>query len=144
MTVRLKRVYDPPAAQDGTRVLVDRLWPRGLTKEAAALDTWMKEIAPSNELRQWYHAHPSQWNTFRKRYLEELGSETAHAGLQQLHELAGKRAGLTLLYASKSNEQNHAVILKQLIDGERKPPTSTGPAGAAVSSARGVRAARKR
>ena len=67
MAVRLKRVYEPPSLQDGARVLVDRLWPRGLTKEAAALDAWLKDVAPSNELRKWFHAHPPQWSKFRKK-----------------------------------------------------------------------------
>ena len=74
MKVRVKRVYDPPAAGDGARVLVDRLWPRGLTKSEAALDAWLKDVAPSNELRKWYHAHLSQWEKFRKKYLEELST----------------------------------------------------------------------
>jgi uncharacterized protein YeaO (DUF488 family) len=142
MTVRLKRVYDAPSVQDGARVLVDRLWPRGLTKQAAALDAWMKDIAPSHELRKWYHAHPLQWPKFRKLYLEELSTDQAHAALHQLHDLARKRTGLTLLFASKSLDQNHAVILKQLIEGERKPPTGTGPAQAAAAGR--ARAARRK
>jgi uncharacterized protein YeaO (DUF488 family) len=139
MTVRLKRVYDAPSANDGARVLVDRLWPRGLTKEAAALDAWLKEVAPSHELRKWYHAYPSQWAKFRKQYLKELGNDAAHAALQQLHALAAKRKGLTLLFASKSLEQNHALVLKQLVDGDRKPPTGTGPAANATGRARAAR-----
>jgi uncharacterized protein YeaO (DUF488 family) len=142
MTVRLKRVYDPPSLKDGARVLVDRLWPRGLTKEAAALDLWLKDVAPSNELRKWFHAHPVQWDQFRKKYLAELTNGEAHDALQQLHELAGKRRGLTLLFASKNIEQNNALVLKQLIDGDRKPPTGTGPVRA-VATGR-ARAARRR
>jgi len=141
MTVRIKRVYDPAATGDGARVLVDRLWPRGLTKAAAAVDMWLKDVAPSHELRKWYHAHPAQWSEFRKRYLRELGNETAHTALQQLHDLAHKRAGVTLLFASKSMEQNHALVLQQLVAGERKPPTGTGPVRA-VASGR-ARAARR-
>ena len=142
MTVRIKRVYDPPAPQDGARVLVDRLWPRGLTKDDAALDVWMKDIAPSNELRKWYHAHPVQWPKFREKYLGELTTDTAHTALQQLHDLARKKGGVTLLYASKSLEQNHALVLKQLLEGERKPPTGTGPARAAATGR--ARAAKRR
>ena len=142
MQVRLKRVYDPPSLQDGARVLVDRLWPRGLTKEAAALDAWMKEISPSNELRKWFHAHPAQWSKFREKYLAELTTGEAHAALQQLHDLARKRRGLTLLFASKNLERNNAAVLKELVDGERKPPTGTGPARA-VASGR-ARAAQRR
>ena len=142
MAVRLKRVYEAPSPQDGARVLVDRLWPRGLTKEAAALDTWLKDVAPSHELRKWFHAHPPQWSKFRKQYLAELTTGEAHAALQQLHDLARKRRGLTLLFASREQEQNHATVLKQLIEGERKPPTGTGPARA-VAAGR-ARAARQR
>jgi len=141
MTVRIKRVYDAPSAQDGARVLVDRLWPRGLTKDAAALDLWLKEVAPSHELRKWYHAHPVQWRKFRERYLAELTTDSAHVALEQLHDLARKRPGVTLLFASKSLEQNHALVLKQLLDGHRKPPKGTGPSGAAASGR--VRAARR-
>ena len=77
MTVAIKRVYEPALPQDGARVLVDRLWPRGLSKQAAALDAWLKDLAPSDELRKWYHAHPEQWSKFRERYLKELSSEKA-------------------------------------------------------------------
>jgi uncharacterized protein YeaO (DUF488 family) len=140
MTVRIKRVYDAPAADDGARVLVDRLWPRGLTKEAAALDLWLKDVAPSNELRKWYHAHLQQWSEFRKRYVRELSNDAARAALQQLYGLAAKKRGLALLYASKDVRQNHALVLKQLLDGERKPPTGTGPERAASAGrARAVR-----
>jgi uncharacterized protein YeaO (DUF488 family) len=139
MTVRLKRVYDPPSPQDGRRVLVDRLWPRGLTKEAAALDSWLKDVAPSHELRQWYHAHPVQWPKFREKYMAELSTDAAHAALQQLHDMARQPRGVTLLFASRSMEQNHALVLKQLLEGERKPPTGTGPARAAAGRARAAR-----
>jgi uncharacterized protein YeaO (DUF488 family) len=142
MTVRLKRVYEVPSPHDGARVLVDRLWPRGLTKEAAALDVWLKEVAPSNELRKWYHAHPVQWPKFRERYLAELTTEGAHAALSELYDLAKKKPGVTLLFGSKSLEQNHALVLKQLLEGERKPPTGTGPARAAAAGR--ARAARRR
>ena len=139
MKVRLKRVYDPAAADDGARVLVDRLWPRGLTKSAAALDGWLKDVAPSNELRQWYHARPEHWSEFRKRYLRELSNDAAHAALQQLYDMARKRVRLTLLFASKNLERNNAQVLKQLLDGERKPPTGTGPARAVATRARAAR-----
>jgi uncharacterized protein YeaO (DUF488 family) len=142
MTVRLKRVYDPPSPQDGARVLVDRLWPRGLTKEAAALDAWMKEVAPSHELRKWYHSHPVQWPKFREKYLAELNTDGAHDGLRQLHDLAEEGQGLTLLFASKSMDRNHALVLKQLVQGDRKPPTGTGPVRAAAAGR--ARAARRR
>jgi uncharacterized protein YeaO (DUF488 family) len=139
MAVYLKRIYEKPAPEDGSRVLVDRLWPRGLTKDDAALHAWMKELAPSNELRKWFHVHPLQWEKFRKRYLKELAAKAALTGLQQLHDLA-QQGRLTLLYASKNEERNNAVVLKQLVDGERKPPTGTGPVrAAALGKARGAR-----
>jgi uncharacterized protein YeaO (DUF488 family) len=133
MTVVLKRVYAEPSPHDGTRVLVDRLWPRGLTKSDAALDVWLKDLAPSNELRKWFHAHPQQWSKFRESYLKELTAEAANTALQELYELQKKRRRLTLLFASKNEDCNNALVLKQLIDGERKPPTGTGPIRAATT-----------
>ena len=142
MAVALKRVYEEPSRQDGARVLVDRLWPRGLTKDAAALDAWLRDLAPSDELRKWYHAHPQQWSKFRERYLKQLSTEAAHDALQKLYELKEKRRRLTLLYASKNEERNNAVVLKQLVDGDRKPPTGTGPIRAVA--ARRARVAKRR
>ena len=131
MPVALKRVYDPPAAADGVRVLVDRLWPRGLSKEKARIAAWLKEVAPSDELRKWYHARPTQWPKFREKYLEELSSrEEAVAALDELHRMAVKSRSLTLLYASRNTDRNNATVLKELLDGTKKPPRSTG-AGAA-------------
>jgi len=114
-------------------VLVDRLWPRGLKKSDAALDAWLKDLSPSNELRKWFHAHPQQWSKFREKYLKELTTEAANTALQRLYELQKKRRRLTLLFASKNEERNNAVVLKQLLDGERKPPTGTGPIRAAAT-----------
>jgi len=128
--VSVKRVYEDPAPSDGTRVLVDRLWPRGLTKDRAALDSWLKALAPSNELRQWYHSHPEQWGDFRKRYLRELSRPQSAEALDQLYRLAHGTKPLTLLFASKHEDRNNAVVLKDLLAGMRKPPTGTGPAGA--------------
>ncbi len=132
MTVVLKRVYEEPSPQDGARVLVDRLWPRGLKKAEVALDAWLKDLAPSNELRQWFHANRQQWSKFRKQYLQELASEPANEALQQLYELRKQKRRLTLLYSSKDEEHNNAVVLKQLVEGGRKPPTGTGPIRAAA------------
>ena len=128
MPIVVKRVYEEPSAADGTRVLVDRLWPRGLTKKAAAIDAWLKELAPSDELRRWYHAQMDAWTEFRRRYLKELARPGAAQQLQELHHLAAPRRRLTLLFASKNEERNNAVVLKALIDGMKKPPTGTGPA----------------
>jgi uncharacterized protein YeaO (DUF488 family) len=142
MSVALKRVYEAPAPEDGARVLVDRLWPRGLTKTQVKLDAWLKDLSPSNELRTWFHACPSQWAMFRKKYLAELRSEPARAALEQLYELRRGHPRLTLLFASKNVERNNAIVLKELVDGERKPPTGTGPVRAVAS--RRARAARRR
>jgi uncharacterized protein YeaO (DUF488 family) len=142
MTVLLKRVYQEPTPEDGARVLVDRLWPRGMKKERAALDAWLKELAPSNELRQWYHEHPQRWSTFRERYLKELSSGAATQALQQLYEIRKTHDRLTLLFASKDEDRNNAVVLKQLVDGDRKPPTGTGPMRAAAG--RRARSAQRR
>jgi len=142
MPVVLKRVYEAPSPQDGARVLVDRLWPRGLTKADAALDAWLRDLAPSDELRKWYHAHPLQWSKFRERYLKELSNDAAHDALQRLYDLQEQRRHLTLLYASKNTERNNAVVLKQLVEGHRKPPTGTGPVRAAAAGR--ARAARRR
>jgi len=142
MTVALKRVYAEPSPHDGARVLVDRLWPRGLTKADAALDAWLKALAPSDELRKWFHAHPQQWSKFRDRYLKELSREAAHEALQQLYALEKERRRLTLLFASRDETHNNAVVLKQLVDGDRKPPTGTGPVRAVA--AKRARAARRK
>ena len=140
MSVVLKRAYDKPSAADGARILVDRLWPRGITQEDARIDQWLKDIAPSNELRKWFHARPSMWQAFRKRYLEELREPAASSSLEQLYEVVASRKKVTLVFASKNAEYNNAVVLKELLEGMRKPPHSTGPAAAA--SARIRRAAR--
>ena len=126
MTVSLKRVYEKPAASDGTRVLVDRLWPRGLTKDAAAVKLWLRDLAPSNELRQWFHANPEAWAMFRKKYLKELAGEDASAALEKLYRVAHEQKKVTLLYASRNEEHNNATVLKDLLDGGRKPPSSVG------------------
>ena len=108
-------------------MLVDRLWPRGLTKAKAAVDEWLRDLAPSNELRQWFHARPDQWLMFRKKYLKELSQPEAEGSLLQLYQLAHKRKRLTLLFGSKNETHNNALVLKELLDGMRKPPTGTGP-----------------
>ena len=130
MTVIVKRVYEPLARGDGTRVLVDRLWPRGLTKSVAAVDEWLRDLAPSNELRRWYHAQPDHWAGFRRKYLKELSSAGAEPSLRRLYQLAHKKNRVTLLFASTNEMRNNAAVLKELLEGMRKPPTGTGPGGA--------------
>jgi uncharacterized protein YeaO (DUF488 family) len=127
MPVAIKRVYEPPARTDGARVLVDRLWPRGLTKERAAIDEWMRDLSPSDALRRWFHARPSHWQDFRKKYLKELSQPQAEDALQRLYQLAHKRKRVTLLFASKNETHNNALVLKELLEGMRKPPTGSGP-----------------
>lgn len=133
MPVAAKRVYDPPARSDGVRVLVDRLWPRGLTKTDAAIDLWLKDIAPSNELRRWYHERPAEWVKFRDRYLEELREDRAAAALETLYGLANGRKRITLLFASRNEERNNATVLKELLEGKPKPPRGTGPIAATAA-----------
>jgi uncharacterized protein YeaO (DUF488 family) len=127
MPVAVKRVYEPVSRSDGTRVLVDRLWPRGLRKSEIAVRAWLRDLAPSGELRKWFHAQPEQWTIFRERYLKELGRPEAAEDLRTLYSLAHKRKRVTLLYASKNERHNNAMVLKELLDGMRKPPTGTGP-----------------
>src|SRR6202795_2906891 len=126
MGVSVKRVYESTTSSDGTRVLVDRLWPRGLTKEDAAVKYWLRDLSPSTELRQWFHANPEGWRMFRKRYLKELVSEEGSAAVEKLHHLAEGKRRLTLLYASRNQEHNNATVLKELLEGMRKPPSSVG------------------
>jgi uncharacterized protein YeaO (DUF488 family) len=140
--VTVKRVYEEPARADGTRVLVDRLWPRGLSKDRAAVDKWLRDLAPSDTLRKWFHERPGAWAAwliFRKRYLKELARpESVHA-LDELYRLANRRKKLTLLFASRNEQHNNAVVLKDLLEGMRKPPTGTGPAGARAARDRHAR-----
>ncbi len=126
MGVVVKRVYEPVSPSDGVRVLVDRLWPRGLTKESAALKFWLRDLAPSNELRKWFHANPGAWRIFQKRYLKELASAEGAAAVEKLHHLAESKRKVTLLYASRNEERNNATVLKELLEGMPKPPSSVG------------------
>lgn len=136
MAVAIKRVYEPPASSDGTRILVDRLWPRGLRKDEIALDDWLRDLAPSNHLRKWFHSQPEEWLQFRKRYLKELSRPELDPDLQKLYTLAHGRKRLTLLYASKNDERNNATVLKDLLEGMRKPPSAAGPGALRFARAR--------
>jgi uncharacterized protein YeaO (DUF488 family) len=112
--VKLKRAYEKPAPADGTRVLVDRLWPRGLSKEAVSIDHWMKELAPSAELRKWFGHQPSRWVEFRRRYIAELRE---HA--EMLEELKGlaRKGPVTLVYAARDQLHNEAIVLREILVG---------------------------
>jgi uncharacterized protein YeaO (DUF488 family) len=112
--VRLKRVYEKPFREDGLRVLVDRLWPRGLTKERAAVDLWLKDVAPSTELRQWFGHDPARWQEFQVRYRKEL-RENKDA-LELLRERS-KGHTVTLVYGARDEEHNEALVLKSVLDG---------------------------
>lgn len=112
LDIRLKRVYEPPAAEDGTRVLVDRLWPRGLSKEKAAVDQWLRELAPSTELRQWFGHDPERWPEFRRRFVQELRGEGER--LEALRALA-REGRMTLLFAAHDERHNNAVVLQELL-----------------------------
>lgn len=136
MPITLKRAYEPASVRDGARVLVDRLWPRGVSKEELGVELWLRDLAPSNELRHWFHERPRKWAVFRKRYLAELAAPQAAAALEQLYALARKRKQVTLVFASKNEEHNNAVVLKDLLDGMRKPPSTSGPAAVAPGRAR--------
>jgi uncharacterized protein YeaO (DUF488 family) len=113
MSIAVKRIYEPAAKSDGYRVLVDRLWPRGLKKEDAVLDLWVKELAPSTALRQWFGHEPVRWEGFRHRYATELDAVADH--WRPLAERAARRR-VTLLYGARDEEHNNAVALKAYLD----------------------------
>mgnify|MGYP001096857688 CR=1 FL=1 len=121
--IALKRAYDPPDEADGVRVLVDRLWPRGLTKKSAAIDQWPKDVTPSTELRKWFHHDPDHWDEFRRRYLAELKDKSSE--LEALRKLA--QAGpITLIYAARDTPHLHATVLRDvLLDASAKASTKT-------------------
>jgi uncharacterized protein YeaO (DUF488 family) len=112
--IRLKRAYEQPAAGDGLRILVDRLWPRGVSKAEAAIDRWEKEIAPTTELRKWFGHDPERWDEFRRRYTQELHKHADVLG--ELRELAGK-APITLVYSAHDEAHNDAVVLREVLLG---------------------------
>ena len=112
---KLKRAYDPAARGDGYRVLVERLWPRGIRKQDLALDEWMKVVAPSTTLRKWFGHDPKRWTEFRQRYLKELKTSPASEGLHALAERASKGT-VTLIFSSRDAEHNNAVVLKHEIE----------------------------
>lgn len=118
MTIKCKRIYDPAEPSDGARVLVDRLWPRGIAKDRAALDSWAKAVTPSNELRKWYDHKPERWAEFQERYRAELAAPEAVAELARLKALA--RSGtLTLLTATTGGAGTHVVVLEALLRHRR-------------------------
>jgi len=115
---RIRRIYEPPSPQDGARVLVDRLWPRGVSKKSAALTLWLKEVAPSPALRQWFGHEPQRWREFRRRYRAELKSNTEP--VEHLRAML-RSSALTLLYAARDPEHNHARVLAEYLKRTSKP-----------------------
>ena len=115
--IRIKRVYQEPAKDDGYRILVDRLWPRGLTKERAKVDLWMKEIAPSDALRKWFGHEAEKWPEFVKRYRSELAKKREL--LKEVKRLERERATVTLLYGRKDEKQNQAVLIAAALKGKK-------------------------
>jgi uncharacterized protein YeaO (DUF488 family) len=116
--IRIKRVYDPPSSSDGTRILVDRLWPRGLKKEQARVDMWMKDLAPSSRLRSWFSHEPVRWDEFRKLFFAELDGRQA-----AVDTVLARRGTVTLLYGAREERFNNAVALQEylLARAKRKP-----------------------
>jgi uncharacterized protein YeaO (DUF488 family) len=113
--IRIKRVYEPVESKDGTRILVDRLWPRGIAKKALRLDSWYRGVAPSNELRKWFNHDPARWDEFRKRYFAELDNNlTAWISLSDL----ARKGNVTLLYSAKDGRHNNAEALKDYLESK--------------------------
>ncbi len=121
--IRLKRVYEAPAPEDGWRVLVERLWPRGFTKDRARVDRWLKEVAPSPELRTWFGHDPGNWEEFRRRYLAELEGDEQQAAIEAIRQREA-RGTVTFLYSAHDTEHNSAVVLKEYLQDHpaEQPP----------------------
>ena len=136
--IRVKRTYEPPARGDGRRVLVERLWPRGMKKEALAADAWLKDVAPSTQLRKWFDHRVERWDEFRRRYRDEL---KAHPDAWRPLLDAGRRGTVTLLYSARDTLHNGAIVLRDYLmerDGERRSPRRPG-APPSTSDTAGVR-----
>ncbi len=158
MSILLKRASEAASPEDGARVLVDRRRPRGAAKgatkdavkdvaqesakDAVKLQAWLPGLAPSEELRIWFHERPRQWPIFRRRYLGELCTEEAEAALSELHAIAASEPTVTLLTSAADKERSHAAILRDLLDGIKKPPSTSGPTRAAAGGR--IRARRPR
>ena len=115
MEIKTKRVYDPVSPDDGYRILVDRLWPRGITKDRLGADEWMKDVAPSTALRKWFKHEQPKWAEFKRRYFSELDGNPE--AIERLR-LAAKKGPVTLLYAAQDRERNHAIALREFLTGQ--------------------------
>jgi uncharacterized protein YeaO (DUF488 family) len=138
--IRIKRAYEPSVSADGTRILVDRLWPRGVTKEALAIERWTKEIGPSDALRRWFGHDVERWDEFRRRYAAELTKQTAL--VTELRNLA-RQSRLTLVYAARDDAHNNAVVLREALMRAPRPPRkrkapATKPAAGASKQKPGI------
>lgn len=117
MPVQIKRIYEDAEDKDGVRVLVDRVWPRGMSKEDAKLDHWTKEVGPSNDLRKWFGHDPDKFKEFKKKYKEELASGDQQKQLEELKEITKEHnKNVTLLYSAKDEKNNQAIVLKEIVD----------------------------
>ncbi|WP_055105960.1 DUF488 domain-containing protein [Paenibacillus ihumii] len=115
--IRIKRIYERPASEDGKRILVDRIWPRGVAKDEACLSLWMKEVAPSTGLRQWFGHKPERFAEFSQLYAQELAQDEVQTHLAQLRAWS-ETDTVTLLYAAKDQKHNHALVLKEVLEGQ--------------------------
>lgn len=120
--IKIKRVYEKDEKKDGLRILVDRLWPRGLKKSELSLDDWIKDVAPTNELRKKFNHDPQKWKQFKAEYLKELRSPEIKEKLAQIARMARKKT-VTLLYGARDEEHNNAVVLKEIIERKLKKPS---------------------
>jgi uncharacterized protein YeaO (DUF488 family) len=111
--IQIKRVYDPSSRRDGARILVERLWPRGITKQRASLELWLKDIAPSPELRRWFHHDPARWRQFKRRYWQELRN---HSEAVEALKQRGRKEIVTLVYAARDERHNGALALKEFLE----------------------------
>lgn len=142
MAILLKDAREVPSPEDGARVLVDRQHPQKVEKEALALHSWFPELAPSAELRRWFLDKPMQWPLFRRRYLAELCAEKAVEALNKLEAIAADTKQMTLLTSAEDAEHSHTAVLRDLLEGVKKPPATSGPTRAAASGR--IRARRPR
>lgn len=118
MTVRTKRIYDEKHSTDGKRILVDRIWPRGVSKEDAALDEWLQEIGPSDELRKWFNHDEEKFDEFKKKYRKELQDGDQKASYDELKEIQKNNQTITLLFGAKNEKYNQAIVLKEMLEGK--------------------------
>ena len=134
MTIAIKRIYEPASRSDGMRILVDRIWPRGIKKDGAKIDLWLKDIAPSTALRQWFGHKPERWEKFRERYRAELSDD---ATVAQLRDLIKKENRVTLLYSARDTNHNQAVVLADFLKKSLRPRRAAkAPTGSRRPSSR--------